>query len=344
MNTRSLFVTGSHIAAVLAFFWTGGCDRPESTRTSVQHLQVSTKGATMLAFGLVRRVRSASEVADRATRIASTLLGQEIAAEEAQTSTALASVASGSLAFAFRNHSPVKVMYREDDDDLAVINEDVTRDTRATTDVGLAMAEHTSAAAFNQLVSRGVINSAGWDRADILKSQIKQGVAAYGEAPTVKIKEYLFTYPRKINGVGVFNAGVTISVHRSGAVARVRVFGPTVISTARIDGTEQPSALGGEVSASVDQKSADKRVAAEFPTATVESKGVQYFLPEGQAKEKTVRLEPTHLYLITPTFSATANGMQVRGKGFYVSYSLTDAAVAPVRWPPLTAATPSTSK
>jgi len=320
------------------------CNQPPTAQPSL-HQKALTQSSSLSAFGLTHRVRSASEIADISAKLASVLLGEEISGDESRKSVAAATSAIGLGAFDLQLHPHAKVTYREDNDDLGVINDKVTRDTSSTEDVGLAKAEGIYSTTLGHLLVLGVVTANGWDTSDITRSQIKQGEAAQGQPTTVRIKEYLFTVPRKINGVGVFNAGVTISVHRSGALARIRVFGPTADSVVSKDGLETPSGGGKTIVALVDEPLTRARLQVAYQTAEFETLGMKYFLPDGEGKGGFVALEPSQVYKVSPVLPAIQNGKHLKGKGFYVAYSITSPLADPIVWPrPGVPATPGDSK
>lgn len=107
------------------------------------------------------------------------------------------------------------------------------------------------------------------------------------------------------------DAGVTISVHRSGALARIKVFGPSFA----------PGIQDQQKAVLVDQKGADARIAAAYPSARVEPLGLTYWLPPGQAKDQPLAVAPQYLYVVYQWLPAVQDGKHLVSMGIMVSVS-----------------------
>jgi hypothetical protein len=207
-------------------------------------------------------------------------------------------------------------------------NEKVMNDVYSTTDVGLGGATAAFQTTMSSLVKAGLLDLTGIDASNPTVTHIMQGEGwSNASAPTERIKEYTFFVPRTVNGVAVANAGVRISVHRSGIVTSIYLSGPYVYS-ARAGNVETAQAPGFSFARVVSKADIDARVQREYPTSTVQSLGLQYRFPEGGARAVIVPVE---------TYAVSANSKAgehvIHGRIEYVQYSVQDATVAPVLWP-----------
>lgn len=303
------------------------CNNPpdDPTRAASQ-AQTLSAASTLSAFELIRTKRDRFAIGDRGGRLVTALAAKSLDPGSVQAAVAAAPADPGGLNAAL---DPALVLtYHHANDDLLVINQAVTRDTASLLDVGLASATAVFRTTFGAIVGTDPASSVGLDPTAPRFSKIVQGEAPAGAAPVERLKEYIFTVPRRINGIEVFGAGVEVSVHRNGSVARVKVFGPTVNSTVDTAGVERPTAAGYSFNKAVDQAESDARVAAEFSKATIKPLGLRYWLPEGSEQGIAA---PQYMYMVAPT--ATVEGKKVTGRAFFVAYSTEDAARAPVVWP-----------
>jgi hypothetical protein len=213
-------------------------------------------------------------------------------------------------------------------DSFQLLDQSVTRDTGGTLDVGAAVARATFSSAFVSLVAGGAVSATGLDPGSSRLARLMQGEGRSGQLPVERVKEYVFRVPRLINGIEVFETGVSVNVHRNGKVARVAAFGPTVISAVTDGGAEVPTEKGYFFTAKYSQGDADARVRTEYPKATVRPLGIQYWLPEGLP---SAVVAPSYMYFVSHT--SVIEGRTINGRGFYVSYSSAEANAAPTIWP-----------
>jgi hypothetical protein len=277
---------------------------------------------------MTRTARSSAELAKSGAALAGVVYGQSAPELSFQSALAPLKAGSGALDVDVPWQHGLQFSYRPDNDHRLVINEAVTHDTGAATDIGASAAQGLFLSAFKSAVSSGAVAAIGLDPADARTSRIMQGEGAYGQAPVEKTSEYIFTVPRKVNGVEVFEAGFEVSVHRAGQIARAKAFGPTMVSTTSATGAEVADASGYTFTSSVSQADLDQRVKNEHPTADIQPIGVRYWLPPGGT---TGIVEPTRMYFVVP--KATIEGQTVKARGSWVSYSLRDASQAPAVWP-----------
>jgi hypothetical protein len=197
------------------------------------------------------------------------------------------------------------------------INGRVTRDTsEGALDVGRAGAQRRFEATMAELVSKGAVRPDDYDLRDVRFGAVRAG---YGRsdvgAQREWTKEYRFAVPRKIDGVEVYDAGVTVSVHRTGALASISVSGPVVERASRVPAPHhvQPAAL-------------DARFLAEFPGRTITFSGIRYVhLADGLVK-------PRQMYRFASMITGP-DGVAKPSRAMNVSYSLEDAAAPRIEWP-----------
>jgi hypothetical protein len=288
---------------------------------------VSAAGGSLVAFRLSRAARSRAEVSQSGAALAAVLYGRAIPAESLTSALAMASAGPDVLDVDIGSPQGLQLSYRGNNDRRLVINEAVTT-SRAATDIGPDAARKVFLSAFQSAVGSRAVSATGMNPDGARTSRIVQGEGVSGQAPVERTSEYIFTVPRTINGIEVFDAGFEVSVHRTGQLARVQAFGPTVVSTLTAAGAEAPDASGYAFTRTVSQADLDARVAAEHPDAKIRPVGVAYWLPPGVV---SAVVEPAQMYFVAPT--ATIEGEVVKARGFYVAYSLKDAALAPTVWP-----------
>jgi hypothetical protein len=313
-----------------------GCSGPppEPPSASVPQLHglaiqaASAAAAPYKAFLLTRSSRSHSDLSNSGAALAGLLYGTSAPQAPFQSALTAAAPNVGGIDVDVGWQAGLQFSYRADNDRRLVMNANVTSDMGSTQDIGEAAAQAIFASTFQSAVSSGAISATGLNQSDVRNTKIVQGEGAMGQAPVERTSEYVFTVPRKINGVEVFDAGFQVSVHRTGQTARVSAFGPTVASTLDATGSEVPAANGYSFSRSVSQTDLDSRAAAEHPGADIQSIGVRYWLPYGVT---SAAVEPRQLYFVVPT--ATISGEKVLARGFYVAYSLSRAGQAPTVGP-----------
>jgi hypothetical protein len=256
------------------------------------------------------------------------LLGQSTSSASIASAIGKGAIPATGIAVAIPEAPQVKLGHRPALAETLVLNEVVSRDTTSPLDVGEGVARSTFAGAFGALVRGGLVDGKGLDVTAPKLSQIVQGEGVVGQSPSERVKEYIYTVPRKVNGVGVFGAGVEVSVHRTNRLSKISTFGPTVISTVAKDGSEIPDGSGYNFVRAVPSGDLLARANAENAGATVQPLGLQYVLPEG-ASDAVV--EPTEVYFVVPTM--TVDGRTLHGRAHLVAYSVSNKAAASVVWP-----------
>lgn len=296
--------------------------------TPLKPLATASAAPSYVAFLLERPTRSQSDLVGTARALASALYGQSAPPAPFAGGLALVGPAAKSVDVDIQWQTGVAFSYRAGNDRRLVMNTAVATDTASPQDIGQAAAATLFASAFKAAVQSGVVPSTGLDPANTKNTRIIQGEGAAGQAPLEKTTEYVFTIPRTINGIEVYEAGFQASVHRTGQLARMSAFGPTVVSTQNSAGNEVPDANGYSFVATVSQSDLDSRVAAEHVNANIQPVGVRYWLPDGVASAVT---EPMQMYFVVPT--ANIGGRKVLARGSYVAYSLRNAGAASTVWP-----------
>jgi hypothetical protein len=281
---------------------------------------------SLTAFRLTRAPRSRPDVARAGAALAGILHGKAFPVTELEAAVAAAGADTRALDVAVGS-TGLQFSYRGDNDRRLVIDEGVTSNM-ALTDIGGDAARKRFISAFGSAVRSGVVGATGLNPDDARSSKIVQGEGMSGQAPIERISEYIFTVPRVINGIEVFDAGIELSVHRTGQLARVQVFGPSVASTVTTTGVEIPDASSYSFTRSVSQADLESRAAAEYPGSEIHSIGVRYWLPP-EVTDAVV--EPTQMYFVVS--KAVIEGQEVKARGSYVAYSLKDAGQAATVWP-----------
>jgi hypothetical protein len=300
------------------------CARSEGDDINNEGLRAErrlTSLPSLAQVGLQHRVRSRAEIAHHAARLGGILRNGTGPLAGVDSDANGAPRIDGSMHFRLTMHSSIAVSYREDTDDLSVQDEAVRIDHTSPVDIGRKAALTRFNAALDSVIAGGIIQHSELDRTAIVNSTLLASEAAPGAPVMTRIMEYEFTVPKVWGGVRVHEAGVTISVHRSGALARIKVFGPSFTGM-----------QGGPRTALVDQSAADARLAASYPSAKVEPLGLTYWLPPGQGKETSLVAEPQYRYLVYQRLPAVQDGKNLLSMGIIVSVSALDQNAKPIAW------------
>jgi hypothetical protein len=317
------------------------CSTANEPEKSSRALLASPSGRTD-AFQLKHEPKSRSEVGRHAALLTGVLLGKTQDESEFVGQANSAAGAEGSVHFALPSNPRIKISYEENSDAILVLNEELTGDHESTNDIGSAAAEKVFESTFEGLISNAEISRA-WDRTVVVRAQISEAEGVSGQKLTSRTKEYVFSVPRKINGIPVFGSGLTVSVHRGGGLTRLKVFGPQINSSTSGNGVETSMTGTDAVTVSVSQEAADSRIRAQFPRAKVVPVGLQYWLPDGTSRLTWTRVEPRYIYLMAPILPAVQDGANLIGAGSFVAVSSTDATATPTIWPevgPVVSGTP----
>src|SRR5664280_687050 len=162
------------------------------------------------AFLLTRPSPTTDTLTEAASGLATVLLGQS--APKATFRTALGSVVGvgKELDANVDWQTGVQYSYRSDNARHLVMNGSVARNTAATQDIGIDAAKSVFVSAVQTATSFGILPAIGFDTNDIRNSKLLQGQVLWAQTPIENTAEYIFTIPRKINGIEVFDAGFEV--------------------------------------------------------------------------------------------------------------------------------------
>ena len=151
-----------------------------------------------------------------------------------------------------------------------------------------------------------------------------KGFTPLGESPKVRNVAYVFTMLRQLNGIDFLNAGLKVTVHRSGLVSAIRVGGAEVES--KENGTAAiPQGSGFVFARTVESEAVRSRFNAEFPGARVDWDEVRYALPE---LERRALIEPRRIFSFSQA-TRDPSGKEIISRRKYLAYSLRNEAEPP---------------
>lgn len=194
------------------------------------------------------------------------------------------------------------------------------------TDIQEPQARSILKATLEALASAGIIDPGKYDlnKARLGKTEFGEGTER-GETASWVVS-YNYTLNRVINGIEFLNAGVRVSVHRSGQISAIRVGGAEIASTPATEETdglrERPLAGGRIFSANYDGAAMSRRFAELFPRATTEWGKLVYLLPHGNLDAPVV--EPLHVLSFSTKYGEAVSRRR------YVGFSLEEPGRAPV--------------
>jgi hypothetical protein len=219
----------------------------------------------------------------------------------------------------------LRVKYYPQFNDLRLSN-DRLRSVADGPDVGQEAAKKQFLAVLDQLGQTGVIRNGDYDLATVKVSTTKFGSAPAGETATPVVIEYVFTLLRNINGIPLANAGVRISVHRSGAISGIRLGGVTVAAKAataaeRALGIAEAPASGGRMfDVAVAREQVQARFAQEFPRARKIRDEMMYVMPDAA---DTAVVHPRYVVSYSNRYATDEGEVVARRKS--AAYSVVDA-------------------
>ncbi len=314
------------VAAVVPACQSGPAEPIQASAPPPSREEVAAVGTLLGAYRLSVPARSESEAAARAGTVARVLTHQNLEA----TSVAPLAVALRRTPLAasarLADHPHVAVGHHPRGDAVWAIDEDVAHDVTSEVDVGVDAATVEFHRIIGELEQAQIADGAVLDVAGAHVGHVMQGSGwSNGPQKAERIKEYVFSAPRRINGIEIANAGVRVSVHRSGKVASIRVEGPVVDELRDSSGVSMPSGEGYFITRSVSETELDARVHAENPDATIKPMGTIYWLPKGHA---SATVEPRQAYWVFPRVEIA--GHVGAGRGHRVLYAINDAHAAPL--------------
>jgi hypothetical protein len=263
---------------------------------------------------------SSAEVEARARSLTETLLAQHVADHPFAQQLASAAVGSVSFSAVVAGSSTLVGRYRHGPDELLLNNRELQQDPSFEPEVGDSAARARFIETMHRLGEASIIDESLYDVNQAIVSRTLVGSGSTDTSEEVeRVLSYDFLARQSLNGIPFVNAGVRVSVHRSGALASMRVGGARVAAT-REGGRLRPQKPGYVFRATVDEKYYHGRFVSEFPHARIGSEGVQYVLPmsrDPEAGEKQT-LEPQYVF----AFSNHVGDLVNRRR--YVAYSLSE--------------------
>jgi hypothetical protein len=216
----------------------------------------------------------------------------------------------------FTQKPGLAVKYDRTFDDLRVSDTELRNETGGP-DVGEAQARAVLASTLGQLAGQGLIDTgrSPLERASL--SHTRFGMGTEKGIASEEIVEYNFTIQRQINGIDFANAGVSVSVHRSGNISSIRIGGAEIDSVVAA-GKEQPLTALSAVKRNLDDTALRARFAKDSPNAEVLWAKTMYV----RADANDGAIEPRYVV----SFSVVANheGQKVYSRAMVRGYSLED--------------------
>jgi hypothetical protein len=205
-----------------------------------------------------------------------------------------------------------------------LMSNDSIRTNRSGDDVGENTARESAKDVAMKLHGDGVISVEQYDIDNAKMSVTRQVLGNSDGYRQETIMEYNFYISRLINGIPLRGATIQISVHRSGALSRVKL-GGVVASTVQNNGVETPGSLGALHEAAVDTTAFDERFSKQYPNAYVKKAALAYSVL-GRAPAQ--RVEP--LYVVEFSDTYTTEGIRMLSRVKAVGYALDFSVAQPV--------------
>ncbi|WP_438040973.1 hypothetical protein [Sorangium sp. So ce128] len=205
-------------------------------------------------------------------------------------------------------------------DDLRVSHIGLRADLSGA-DIGEAAARDIFLAAFDRLVGEGLVDARMYEPDSAKLSRTLSGSAPATERAIPEVVEYTFRSVRRINGTEFVNAGLSISVHRSGRLSAIRAGGAEIASEFSPAG-EIPLGQSRMLTRRVDTETIKARFMQEWPTARVHWEEPMYVMPDNS--EGTI--EPRYVFAFS--IESISDGQQVLSRRRHIGYSVEDAGAA----------------
>ncbi|HEX9942129.1 MAG TPA: hypothetical protein VGG03_08940 [Thermoanaerobaculia bacterium] len=321
MNTKTALVVTFSFALALA----GG---PPGIRADggAGPAAAEPAGARLGVFEARWPKRLPAEVATRAHAVAQVLLERK---DLSLNSFMAAAKRHAKAAQAWGEHPSAAVPYLHVEydpryDDLRLANTDLADELPFAPAIGEAAARERFEDCFERLAAAGIVKAEQFDLAKVDVGYTKFGMARGDLEAVPEITEYRFGLLRQVNGIDFANAGVRISVHRTGGIASIRVGGAEV--AARREGTkEQPLGRGGWFQRAVSRTEVEGRFSRDVPNARTAWSRLMYVMPENV---DTALIEP--LQVISHSRVFEADGRQVVSRRQVLAYSLRTPGAPPL--------------
>jgi hypothetical protein len=265
---------------------------------------------------------SSAEVEARARSLSETLLDQKVSERPFAEQLASASLGSVSFSAVVGSSSTLVGRYRRGPDELLLNNRELQQDWTSEPAIAESAARTRFVETMRRLAAVSMIDESLYDLNQAIVSRTVVGSGSSDTSGQVEqVQSYDFLVRQSLNGIPFVNSGVRVSVHRSGAIASMRLGGARASATwegARL----RPRTPGYVFRGTVDEKSYHARFVDEFPAARISSSGVLYMLPMSEDPEAggVQVLEPKYVF----GFSNRTGGIVNRRR--YVAYSLSEPA------------------
>jgi len=279
---------------------------------------LSAAGATLLVAQVRPEPATSTAISARANGIAAVLIGADGPVVNADEVSRALSATPGQADLLVESFGRISLHVDARQSDLLVVNGAVADDTTSTGDIGPVRARAVFEETLKVLVSRQLVDPDGLAIVKVRTGRMMQAETRRGGDTIKSVKEYFFEVPRVIGGVEVFGASVTVSVHRSGRVASIRVVGPLV------------SASNDSFKRVLSAASLSERARRENPSAEVTPMGLRYAWKAERA-DAAVLLRPRETFRVVPV--TTVEERTTHGRTYYVFYAVDNERESPIVWP-----------
>jgi hypothetical protein len=315
-STHSLIVIIAALAAMgAACKTTAPAPKPPAPAESPD---LSSRGTTLRVVQLEPEPWTARDVAARASGIASVLEGKDVRAVGAEAVEKVLAANPAQAELLVESARQIRVHADRETSGLLAVQGVVADDYVSKGELDASKARGVFDRTIAELASRHLVGLEGLGLDKLRTGRVMQADVARGGRPTPRVKEYLFEVPRALNGIEVFGATVTISVHRNGAIASIRTLGLS------------PAPLPGTFTRQVPRTALLERAKRDNPGAEVVPLGLRY-VPSSITGESAREVRPREAFRVFPI--AEVDGRQVHGRGHWVFYPVDEEGARPVVWP-----------
>lgn len=242
----------------------------------------------------------------------------------------------------------LSVRYYSQADDLRVSNARLQDDITSPTDVGASVARTIFEQTLKKLADSGLVNATDFDLSQVQESKtttvLESSISSTDRVEVVN--SYDFLAQRVLNGIPFVNAGIQVSVHRGGRIARIRMGGARPMtmkasdSAAKDPGSVRTQSAGAEVgnnlvdiptgagfvfSGAIDKVRYETHFKRTFTNGLPDKAALMYMLPMSQTArpDATAVLEPMYVFSFSSKYGESASRRR------YVGYSLRDPSAPP---------------
>ena len=325
------------IAVVISVSACSGSDPGAQPQTSSARAALTTSdvGAKLQAFFLEVPSRTPSDIGARLRKLSSILTGRDLSdVSFVKLATAVNAAGPARMLQGVDDQPGLSVGYDPNGDQAWAADEAIMNIRMTGVDIGQSAATDAFRTVFQNLVNAGLLDGRHLDSTKAHVSYIMDGTGQVGTTYAVEaINQYIFHVPQTVNGIPVAHpgnaaqkSGVTIGVHRSGAIAHIKISGVNVHSS-QTAGVDTPWSDGYVLTRNVTHSSLLKDLQAQYPSATIFEHGLQYRLVGGAA----AAVEPADVFSVSVT--SEINGHTIHGRRQYFYYSVKDPTASPVIWP-----------